>query len=1091
MANSTIPGLVAVTVPALTDLLGVRQSGDARDKKLTVTQLLSLSPSGGDVSKVGTPVDNQLGVWTGDGTLEGDANLTWDAARLTIAASGLILPAGSAAGPSQVFTGSLATGWYTPVANVISASIAGVQRWSFQADKFNSAGDGGALNFTATDVIPGCIPRGTDLNTGMGGNGADTLTAIAGGVLGQFWNETNAGVLSGYASSPAVTAFATGGQGGATVLINSYNIVTTVATTGDSVRLQGTHDLGSVVYCKNEGANSLDIFPASGDDLGAGVDTAVAIPAGEFKCFITTVAQSTWTELLPVAAGGGGDVFKVGTPANNQLGVWTGDGTIEGDTSWQVVGSAFQGVLGNGPELRNVAGVNIHPRKNDTDTGLASRGDNRLGLVAQGIDGIKLIGASSAVLQQHNTTVGLTAFAGGGAASATQLNSSYSVIDTVATTGDSVKFSTTLEVGVVNYVKNDGANAMDLFPAAGDDLGFGVGVAISVPAGKSVAFIGTVTGSTSTQFIFEEPAPGGDVFKVGTPTDGQIGVWTGDGTIEGTNDLTFNGGVLNVVASTESRFTGDLKLLTGSGQAPMLRDTTVTSINPSVCPAVSDQNTGIGWRSADRLSLVSGGKAGLILAESNSIGVIPNWDTTTGITAFAGGGQGSAVVLDRGYNVATTVATTGDSVKLPTGLGFLKGAVVYIKNDGVNSLDLFPGSGDNLGAGIDTAISVAAGATVAFLGTIEEPTWIQLIFAAGGAGGDVFKVGTPANNQLANWTGDGTLEGDANFLLTGTQLIIPQGSSAGLPELKIGSGQTGFFTASATQLRVTINGTERFTFTNDTIQGFLAGSARMVNRVSSATVPTFVPNTNDDNTGIGGPSGDVLSLIAGGVEVARGITIGGTVQLAVPDGSAGKPTYGFVTDPDTGFFLANTGTIEVSLAGTSHFEFLGTSFGAKIAGGARIVDELPSATNPSFVPNKSDTDTGIGWTSSDVLSLIAGAVEGLTIAESGGVITMTFRGDLQAAGGGGAGPVMRNVSASPSVPTLIPNQADPDTGLTRDSINGVSMVGGGLGCIRGRNIGGARAVGFYTTTPIIQQTGVAVSAAAIHAACVALGLFTA
>jgi len=32
----------------------------------------------GGVSKVGTPVDNQVGVWTGDGTLEGDAGLTFD-----------------------------------------------------------------------------------------------------------------------------------------------------------------------------------------------------------------------------------------------------------------------------------------------------------------------------------------------------------------------------------------------------------------------------------------------------------------------------------------------------------------------------------------------------------------------------------------------------------------------------------------------------------------------------------------------------------------------------------------------------------------------------------------------------------------------------------------------------------------------------------------------------------------------------------------------------------------------------------------------------------------------------------------------------
>ena len=38
----------------------------------------------GDVTKVGTPVNNQLGVWTGDGTIEGDANLTWDGSSFSI-----------------------------------------------------------------------------------------------------------------------------------------------------------------------------------------------------------------------------------------------------------------------------------------------------------------------------------------------------------------------------------------------------------------------------------------------------------------------------------------------------------------------------------------------------------------------------------------------------------------------------------------------------------------------------------------------------------------------------------------------------------------------------------------------------------------------------------------------------------------------------------------------------------------------------------------------------------------------------------------------------------------------------------------------
>ncbi len=34
---------------------------------------------------------------------------------------------------------------------------------------------------------------------------------------------------------------------------------------------------------------------------------------------------------------------------------------------------------------------------------------------------------------------------------------------------------------------------------------------------------------------------GGDVYKVGTPADNQVAVWTGDGTIEGTSDLIFDG----------------------------------------------------------------------------------------------------------------------------------------------------------------------------------------------------------------------------------------------------------------------------------------------------------------------------------------------------------------------------------------------------------------------------------------------------------------------------------------------------------------------------------------------------------------------
>jgi hypothetical protein len=48
----------------------------------------------------------------------------------------------------------------------------------------------------------------------------------------------------------------------------------------------------------------------------------------------STKAASTAYVTTAVAAQGGGDVYKVGTPVDNQIGVWTGDGTIEGNANF-------------------------------------------------------------------------------------------------------------------------------------------------------------------------------------------------------------------------------------------------------------------------------------------------------------------------------------------------------------------------------------------------------------------------------------------------------------------------------------------------------------------------------------------------------------------------------------------------------------------------------------------------------------------------------------------------------------------------------------------------------------------------------------
>jgi len=52
---------------------------------------------------------------------------------------------------------------------------------------------------------------------------------------------------------------------------------------------------------------------------------------------------------------------------------------------------------------------------------------------------------------------------------------------------------------------------------------------------------------------------------------------------------------------------------------------------------------------------------------------------------------------------------------------------------------------------------------------------------------------------------------------------------------------------------------------------------------------------------------------------------------------------------------------------------------AQNATGPRVLNEAATATNPTLLPNKSDADTGIGWAVADVMSLIAGGVEGARV----------------------------------------------------------------------------------------------------------------
>lgn len=107
----------------------------------------------------------------------------------------------------------------------------------------------------------------------------------------------------------------------------------------------------------------------------------------------------------------------------------------------------------------------------------------------------------------------------------------------------------------------------------------------------------------------------------------------------------------------------------------------------------------------------------------------PRFSITDTITAFAGGGQASAVVLTSAVNRVTTVASAADSVKLPlcqtgpaSGIGGGQpvntlGQMMYVINAAAaNSMNVYPATGGAINAlSANAAYAVAANKTVGFV----------------------------------------------------------------------------------------------------------------------------------------------------------------------------------------------------------------------------------------------------------------------------------------------------------------------------------------------------------------------------------------
>jgi len=102
--------------------------------------------------------------------------------------------------------------------------------------------------------------------------------------------------------------------------------------------------------------------------------------------------------------------------------------------------------------------------------------------------------------------------------------------------------------------------------------------------------------------------------------------------------------------------------------------------------------------------------------------------------------------------------------------------------------------------------------------------------------GDVTKVGTPANNQVGVWTGDGTIEGDADFVFDGTNV----GIGIQTPPNVLSVSPVQYSTGTASQSTTAVTGAGGATFT-----AAMVGSEFVyADGTSSGAITAFIDGTH-------------------------------------------------------------------------------------------------------------------------------------------------------------------------------------------------------------------------------------------------------
>jgi len=205
--------------------------------------------------------------------------------------------------------------------------------------------------------------------------------------------------------------------------------------------------------------------------------------------------------------------------------------------------------------------------------------------------------------------------------------------------------------------------------------------------------------------------------------------------VTGVNNITSAAGVMSMAADTDTtnifgRFAthstnSDWAMLShyddrasGSTYGIALRTGGETIINSSSSKTIKftlNGSTVWNFTTASHLEPISNNSKNIgsaaVRIMSLYAGTIIHRGVTAGITAGTTQSQGQGALTTE-VNEVATVANANDVVTLATAVA---GAQMIIMNNGANTLQIFPASGDNLGAGVNTSTTLAAGSNVRYV----------------------------------------------------------------------------------------------------------------------------------------------------------------------------------------------------------------------------------------------------------------------------------------------------------------------------------------------------------------------------------------